>query len=74
MDRLRGIFTGRTGRKEVRDANPDEYEPLRTSSDHVIDGGEAEGERDMDETALVPFSWFEYTIFVLVGVAMLWAW
>lgn len=69
MDRLRDIFGGRSKSKDV----PAEYEPLRTSGDDVVDRedevrGEAVG------TAEVPFSWFEYTIFALVGVAMLWAW
>lgn len=78
MDRLRTIFTARSGNKDTRDADPGEYEPLRTSGDHVVDTRDsAEGEDDNDEAAVsveAPFSWFEYTIFALVGVAMLWAW
>lgn len=77
MDRLRAIFTGRSGAKDARDANPDEYEPLRTSGDDVLEAAaspEVEGEGEAYEAAEVPFSWFEYTIFALVGVAMLWAW
>jgi equilibrative nucleoside transporter 1/2/3 len=27
-----------------------------------------------DKLGQEPFSWFEYSIFVLLGVAMLWAW
>ena len=27
-----------------------------------------------DKPSEEPFSWFEYSIFVLLGVAMLWAW
>lgn len=75
MDRLRAIFTGRSGTKDSRDANPDEYEPLRTSGDDVLEAGTSpEVEDETYEAAEVPFSWFEYTIFALVGVAMLWAW
>lgn len=77
MDRLRAIFTGRSGTKDARDANPDEYEPLRTSGDDVLEAEAATSPEVGDETyetAEVPFSWFEYTIFALVGVAMLWAW
>ncbi|ROW17778.1 hypothetical protein VPNG_00888 [Cytospora leucostoma] len=68
MDRLKGILTGRNGNKDGHDANSDEYEPLRTSGDDVRD---EEAAADEGET---PFSWFEYSIFVLIGVAMLWAW
>lgn len=72
MDRLKGILTGRNGNKGGHDANSDEYEPLRTSSDDVRDEfRDEEAAADGGET---PFSWFEYSIFVLIGVAMLWAW
>lgn len=75
MDRLRAIFTGRSGTKDTRDANPDEYEPLRTSGDHVVEAVDGtEGDDDAVVAVEVPFSWLEYTIFALVGVAMLWAW
>lgn len=85
MERLRAILTGRTGAKDTRDVNPDEYEPLRTSRDEFVEAGdtlesEGEGEGEGDREAEtygaveVPFSWLEYTIFALVGVAMLWAW
>lgn len=75
MDRLRSMLTGRSAAKDTRDANLDEYEPLRTSGDDVLDTVDApEGEADTYKAAEAPFSWFEYTIFALVGVAMLWAW
>lgn len=62
MDRIKALF--------VRKKRGDEYAPL------------AEGENDLeDSTFLVreeletlPFSWLEYGIFALLGVAMLWAW
>lgn len=75
MDRLRAIFNARRGAKDTRDADPGEYEPLRTSGDHVVDDGDrTEGDGEGAVSVEVPFSWFEYIIFALVGVAMLWAW
>lgn len=75
MDRLKGILAGRNGNKVDRDVNPDEYAPLRNSSDDVGDEDEMAGEGEVLETNdKTPFSWFEYTIFVFIGVAMLWAW
>jgi len=49
-----------------------EYEPLHdgfTDDSGTMDGSVYE---DNDEEA--PFSWVEYGIFALIGVAMLWAW
>ncbi len=60
MDRIRSLFT-----KPIDDQ---EYAPL---------GGDTE---DSDEATLTsvreeePFSWLEYTVFLLLGIAMLWAW
>ncbi|CAN8096285.1 unnamed protein product [Discula destructiva] len=75
MDRIRSILSSRTAAKDTRDVDPDEYEPLRTSSDDVVEAPEtAGGEGEAYKAVEVPFSWFEYTIFALVGMAMLWAW
>lgn len=74
MDRLKGILAGRNGHKADRDVNPDEYAPLRNSSDDVDDGDQMDDDGEDIATKETPFSWFEYTIFVLIGVAMLWAW
>lgn len=74
MDRIKGLFRGRHGNKDGRDTDPAEYEPLRTSGDDVAEEAQQEGQEGGYATAAVPFSWFEYTIFALVGVAMLWAW
>jgi equilibrative nucleoside transporter 1/2/3 len=54
-------------------ADEAEYERLTDDNDtgtlegstYSVDDGEAEE---------VPFSWVEYTIFALLGVAMLWSW
>lgn len=78
MNRIRTILSGRSAAvKDTRDANPDEYEPLRTSTDNVRDtenASEGAGDGETSKPAEAPFSWLEYTIFALVGVAMLWAW
>ncbi|KAJ4402622.1 hypothetical protein N0V85_005276 [Neurospora sp. IMI 360204] len=60
MDRLKNFLT------PVK-ATDEEYEPLTDDSSIT----EEEGETCEDQA---PFSWIEYSIFVLIGVAMLWAW
>ncbi|EKD21186.1 nucleoside transporter [Drepanopeziza brunnea f. sp. 'multigermtubi' MB_m1] len=68
IDRLRAIFD-RPNREqqyepiEEDNSDGDEYVQRRPILDAPDDDGEAEG-----------FSWFEYSIFLLLGVAMLWAW
>ncbi|KAK4032559.1 nucleoside transporter-domain-containing protein [Parachaetomium inaequale] len=59
MDRIRALFA-------PPKASADEYEPLADD-----DSGTLEGSTYEEGT---PFSWVEYAIFALVGVAMLWAW
>lgn len=59
MDRIRAFF-----RSQKTDA--EEYEPLADD-----DSGTLEGSTYDDGS---PFSWVEYFIFALIGVAMLWAW
>lgn len=59
MDRLRSIF-------QKREADEQEYRPLY--EDSVALGQESDDEHE------TPFSWVEYGIFVVLGVAMLWAW
>ena len=49
------------------------YEPLLAQDDRDDDDGtEYEDEGSVAEE--FPFSWIEYSIFLLLGVAMLWAW
>lgn len=80
MDRLRGLlsFFSLAGQKE---RGEQEYEPLAAAEEEQLrssldvdgvpdDGGHAAA-RDENK---VPFSWVEYYIFALIGVAMLWAW
>ena len=44
------------------------YEPLAGGSERP------DGQRIEDEEDAQPFSWLEYSVFLLLGVAMLWAW
>jgi equilibrative nucleoside transporter 1/2/3 len=58
MDRLRRVF-GDT---------PDQaYEPLEGGSERP------DGER-IEDTGAQQFSWTDYSVFLLLGIAMLWAW
>jgi len=59
MDRIKQIF-------KPPKASDDEYERLTIDSDTL------EGSTYEDDEA--PFSWIEYFIFAMIGVAMLWAW
>ncbi|GAB1320445.1 hypothetical protein MFIFM68171_10655 [Madurella fahalii] len=59
MERIKSLFA------PVK-ASSDEYEPLTDD-----DSGTLEGSIYEDGA---PFSWIEYSIFALIGVAMLWAW
>ncbi|KAI0879567.1 nucleoside transporter [Hypoxylon argillaceum] len=59
MDRIRSLF-------RKREADEQEYTPLYGESVVL--------EPESDEDNEVPFSWVEYGVFVVLGVAMLWAW
>lgn len=59
MDRIRNIF-----QRELSEAS---YEPLQGGSER-LDGEQIEAEEQED------FSWIDYSVFLLLGVAMLWAW
>lgn len=59
MERIRRIFE-----RELSDAS---YEPLEGGSERP------DGER-IEHSKQEPFSWIDYSVFVLLGVAMLWAW
>lgn len=60
MDRIRSFFK--------RKQQEDEYAPL-VEEPHALEGSAV-----FSDTEETPFSWFEYGIFALLGVAMLWAW
>ncbi|KAJ4304335.1 hypothetical protein N0V88_001948 [Collariella sp. IMI 366227] len=59
MDRIRAFFA-------PAKASPEEYEPLTDDDSVTLEGSIHEAEAS--------FSWIEYSIFALIGVAMLWAW
>ncbi|CAK7239915.1 MAG: hypothetical protein STHCBS139747_001350 [Sporothrix thermara] len=77
MDQLRSMFTKKKGAEDDSGYAPvrDERMPLaleeedRSSYCSSLQEGELE-----DNAGAAPFSWFEYSIFVLIGIAMLWAW
>ncbi|KAH9887518.1 nucleoside transporter [Xylariomycetidae sp. FL2044] len=60
MDRIRSLFR----KKE----DEQEYQPLNEDSQFLSEPG------DHHDSHGPPFSWVEYGIFALLGVAMLWAW
>lgn len=49
-------------------ANEPEYEPL------THDAGPQEQDGGADRPDKPSFSWLEYSAFVVIGLAMLWAW
>lgn len=59
MDRIKAFFA-------PAKATADEYAPLTDDDSETLEGSIYEDE--------VPFSWLEYSIFALIGAAMLWAW
>src|SRR5687767_8582540 len=63
MDRVRKTFGRRT-------STASEYEPLHNSDEATA----LEGSAVLDGQDEVPFSWMEYYIFAILGMAMLWAW
>lgn len=62
MDRLRNAFKPKQA-----------YEPL-LARDNTEDEDGTDYEEDQADVEEFPFSWVEYSIFLLLGVAMLWAW
>jgi len=70
MERIKTMLGGNP--KALHDG---EYEPLNdafTDDSGTIEGSVYEDYEQEGEDA--PFSWIEYAIFALIGVAMLWAW
>ncbi|KAH7041144.1 nucleoside transporter family [Microdochium trichocladiopsis] len=71
MDRIRSFRPTRDllaffSKKEEEAA---EYEPLTADTSFINDPS-----TDLDDSTEPTFSWIEYGIFALLGVAMLWAW
>ncbi|KAF7547505.1 hypothetical protein G7046_g8980 [Stylonectria norvegica] len=63
MDRVKRALRRRT-------STASEYEPLNSAEEATA----LEGSTVLDGQHDVPFSWVEYGIFALLGMAMLWAW
>lgn len=61
MDRIRQLFEP-----------PTAYAPVQTTSADREDDDESS--QTLEENHEPPFSWIEYYIFLLLGIAMLWAW
>lgn len=66
VDRLRGLFKW-TGPSQ-------EYERIEEDSNDEDVRRPVLIIPDNDKVGEEPFSWFEWSIFMLLGVAMLWAW
>lgn len=66
MDYLKRVW----GTAVPRATLAEEYEPLRD----VDETNALEDSVVLDTSEEVAFSWIEYSIFVLLGMAMLWAW
>ncbi|KAF2144290.1 uncharacterized protein K452DRAFT_325483 [Aplosporella prunicola CBS 121167] len=62
MDRIRELLQGQQQQP---------YEPLERGDRFREDDEQTEQEEGMDKP---PFVWFDYIVFFLLGVAMLWAW
>jgi solute carrier family 29 (equilibrative nucleoside transporter), member 1/2/3 len=62
MNRVRGMFR--------RKSNVEEYAPLAADGEATA----LEGSALLEGQDAIPFSWLEYGIFALLGMAMLWAW
>lgn len=70
MSRLRAILQASPA---DRGSNEQEYEALvrREDDDDAVSTSSSTLRENMVEA---PFSWLEYSVFLLLGVAMLWAW
>ena len=63
VNRIRALFRQRPSQDYERIDNDSNDEDVRRPVLIIPD-------KPLEE----PFSWFEYSIFVLLGIAMLWAW
>ena len=51
-----------------------EYQPVRGDADVDHDDESVQDGSEAGPAVESPFSWVEYAIFLLLGIAMLWAW
>ena len=68
MDTLRGLLRKP---QEERDVSSGEYDPLVF---HENEDGDRRGSVQSHGAQETPFDWLEYMVFLLLGIAMLWAW
>ncbi len=83
VDRVRSLFTKDNEQEYTRvytDAESDQHDPI-VRRPFLIRNEDNEDEDDVDESdkgsiaeVAEPFSRFDYFIFMLLGIAMLWAW
>jgi cytoskeletal protein RodZ len=70
MDRIRRLF----GQAVYEPLENDEVHNVNTYEDGdasvMVDGEE----QQLPQKKIAPFSWMAYSVFLLLGVAMLWAW
>ncbi len=69
MERIRQLFSNQKGKVA---ADGQEYARLNDGLGGV--DGEDSSYREGESSDETPFSWVEYLVFALLGVAMLWAW
>jgi equilibrative nucleoside transporter 1/2/3 len=58
----------------IKPAEEQEYSPLNDDTDDDDEVHRPVLILPDDEYPVEPFSWFEYCIFFLLGISMLWAW
>jgi solute carrier family 29 (equilibrative nucleoside transporter), member 1/2/3 len=51
-----------------------EYQPVSNDIDEDEQSTTEDDGADVERLPESPFSWLEYAIFLLLGIAMLWAW
>jgi solute carrier family 29 (equilibrative nucleoside transporter), member 1/2/3 len=77
LDRVRAMFNkdAEQNYEPLGDASTieeDVHRPVLFMPDHR-ESQDSDTEQDKKDDG-EPFSWFEYSIFLLLGIAMLWAW
>jgi hypothetical protein len=74
MDRLRALIRPSASYTPLEEDVDNENHALMHDSAEEATRRSIHNEGSEDEIEDAEFSWFSYTIFTLLGVAMLWAW
>lgn len=61
-------------RQPKRNGHGPEYEPLTSNTEDDPERPSLEDSTILEPPSEPPFSWIEYSTFILLGIAMLWAW